>query len=415
MGNVKIRHYVTRRAWKGSTETWGYWAPTKKMKDAGFELKPLGPDGPIAWARAASWNAKWDAVRAQIKAGLKPNSRERHFPPGSLGEAFARYRQTSSWLKEKAERTREDWLRGWKQIEPVFGDVDPRTVALEDFDLFYFGDPNGDIKGILELLGVRESHRVVKIWRAMWKVISTINRDDGTRYCEAAGDPSFGIRRRNPTPRSVYWYEGEAVRLVKQAWRMNYKGLAAALAVSWDTMLSPVDVRSLTLSQLAPNPKGPLFHLERAKTGKAAIGTLSRRTERLLAAYIKSLPFTLHPETPIFHTRGAATTVQGGRPRPPVAYTKDTLGDDFRDVRAVVFPDDTRQIQDFRRSGAIETVAGTVDPAALAGKMANTIDSNAHLQATYTPHTVQIVRLADEARSRGRSIMREGNGGPNKT
>jgi hypothetical protein len=36
--------------------------------------------------------------------------------------------------------------------------------------------------------------------------------------------------------------EGEAVRLVKRAWRMGYRGLAGALAVAWDSSLSPVDM-----------------------------------------------------------------------------------------------------------------------------------------------------------------------------
>lgn len=105
------------------------------------------------------------------------------------------------------------------------------------------------------------------------------------------------------------------MRLIKQAWRMGYKGLAAALAVAWDTMLSPRRrCASLTLSQLTPDPKGPLFNLARAKTGRAAIGTVSRRTERLLAAYIAGLPFTLHPDMPIFHTRGSQPGPRGGRP-----------------------------------------------------------------------------------------------------
>src|SRR4029077_14935794 len=92
-------------------------------------------------------------------------------------------------------------------------------------------------------------------------------------------DPSKGIRCRTPKPRSAIWREGEAVRLVKRALRMGYHGLAAALAIAWDTMLSPVDVRGLTMAQL----RDGAFSLDRAKTGKAAIGTISRRTARLLA------------------------------------------------------------------------------------------------------------------------------------
>lgn len=416
MGDVTIRYYVTRQR-DGRTK-WGYWAPCLArrskisgkieptlMAKLGFKHVDCGPDGPRAWSIAESWNTKWDEAFAHWKAHgqelLGPSKRDRIYPPDSLGEAFDKFRKTKTW-REKKPRTREDWFRGWKQIDPVFGDVDPTTISLEDIDGWY--------DALLQAIGVREAYRAMKIWRALWNVAAALKRSNGQRYV-VGKDPSLGIRRKTPQARNAIWFEGEAVRLVKQAWRMGYKGLAAALAVAWDTMLSPVDVRGLTTSQLAPDPQGPLFTLDRAKTGKPAIGTLSRRTERLLAAYIASLPFTLHPGAPIFHTRGAAPTPRGGRPRAPAPYTKDTLAADFRDVREALFPGEDRKIMDFRRSGAVEAKAGKVDPAALADKMANSIDTNQELQATYLPINASVVRLADEARARGRSMLRDRKGG----
>ena len=205
------------------------------------------------------------------------------------------------------------------------------------------------------------------------------------------------------------------MRLVKRAWRMGYRGLAAALAVAWDTMLSPVDVRALTRAQLRGDAQGSLFAVARAKSGKAAIGTLSRRTMRLLNTYSATLPPNLLPSAPIFYTRGGEPGSKGGRPWPPVPYTADTLGDDFRAVRGKEFPGDKRQLMDFRRSGAVEATAGEVDAAALAGKMANTIDQSKQLQATYLPHNATLVRLADRARTRGRSRLRGANEGGSKS
>jgi hypothetical protein len=89
---------------------------------------------------------------------------------------------------------------------------------------------------------------------------------------------------------------------------MGYRGLAAVCAVAWDTSLSPVDVRGLTSAQ-------------RAKDLTAAIGTVSRRTERLLEACLDSFGVDLHDDAPIFRNRSR------------VPYSKDTLGDDFRAVR----------------------------------------------------------------------------------
>lgn len=404
MGNVKIRYYVTRQAWPNSRK-WGYWVPCLKrngiptsMAKLGFGVVDCGEDGPAAWAIAQRMNERWDkARRGETGADARPGVAERVYPSGSLGEAYGRFRATQTWAG-KAPRTREDWERGWRLIEPVFGDVNPQTVALEDIDLWY--------AGLLDTVGVRESHRAMKIWRALWRVAGSINRADGRRYCDRDADPSLGIRRKTPQARQAIWYEGEAVRLVKRAIRMDKAGLAAALAVAWDTMLSPVDVRPLTLAVLTADGEGSLFSVARAKTGRSAIGTLSKRTLRLLKTYVASLPFELHNKAEIFRTAGAVPGPNGGRRWQPRPYSKDTLAKDFRVVRDAEFPGDQRKVMDFRRSGAVEATAGGVDPQALAGKMANTIDTNRDLQATYLPHTAQLVRLADAARQRGRGRLR---------
>jgi hypothetical protein len=399
VGKVKIRYYVTRCPWKNS-QVRGYWVPTKKMRAAGFSVVACGLDGPHAWAIAEQWNTRWDEVKAKLRAGEStgnPAKLQKVWPPGSLGEGFARFRATDSW-KSKPVGTRADWERGWKYIEPIFGDVAPGTVSFEDLDAWYAAQ--------LKRTGVREAHRGLKIWRALWRIVGTLKTATGERYCSRNDDPSLGIRRKTPKPRNAIWFEGEAVRLVKRAWRMGYRGLAAAMAVAWDTSLSPVDVRKLTSAQLIGDASGPYFSVARAKTGKAAIGTLSIRTQRLLRAYRDTLPPNLLPTSPIFYTRGGQPGPKGGRPRPPAPYTKDTLGDDFRIVREAEFPGDKRKLMDFRRSGAIEATAGQVDQAALAGKMANTIDQNKELQATYLPNNASLVRLADAARARGRNRLR---------
>jgi hypothetical protein len=52
------------------------------------------------------------------------------------------------------------------------------------------------------------------VWRTFWKIML------GMRVARAA-DPSMGIRNRAPAPRWQRWSEGEAVRLVKCAWRLE--------------------------------------------------------------------------------------------------------------------------------------------------------------------------------------------------
>lgn len=453
---MKIRYYVTKK-FRDQPKR-GYWAPCLArpdkvtgefkptlMAELGFRYVDCGVDGPLAWAVAEQWNRKWDEARKAYRAGIKPETTDRLFPPNSLGEGFAKFRSTGEWQQTKP-RTKEGWLRGWKYIEPTFGDVDPRSIALEHIDLWYHGDPRDEnVQGILQRHGVGEAYIAIKYWRAIWAKLMTINRSDGSRYC-VDEDPSLGIRRKTPPKRDAIYREGEAVRLVKRAIREKYYGLAAALAVAWDTQFSPVDVRSVTLAKLYPDAAGPIFGLDRAKTGKTALGTLSKRTARLLWAYIDHLvatspiptrkahdatqpdaagenvsSFKLHPDRPIFHTRGSGTGPLGGRPRAPAPYSKGTLSKDFRVIRALEFPKEEklpaqkrRKVMDFRRSGAIEAVAGNVDPMHLAGKMANSIDTNKALQATYLPQRAQVVRLADEARLRGRERLRSTNRGGSK-
>ena len=159
------------------------------------------------------------------------------------------------------------------------------------------------------------------------------------------------------------------------------------MAVAWDTNLSPVDVRSLRPS----DRKGDTFSIERAKTGRAAIGTLSRRSLWALDGYLSELGADVALTAPIFRNRS-------GR-----AYSKDTLDDDFRDVRALVFGlDERRTLADFRRSGTVEAIRGGAEGGQIAAKMANQFDKSAFLRKTYAPVDLRAVRAADDARKRSR-------------
>jgi hypothetical protein len=239
-----------------------------------------------------------------------------------------------------------------------------------------------------------EAFRVIKVWRALWK------RMAGFGYCDADRDPSFQFANSAPQPRQDVWREGEAVRIAKEAWRSGYHGLTALLAVAWDSQLSPVDARSLKASQRRSDEQGTWFETGRTKTGRKALATLSRRAVRVLDAYTAKLGAEPIGAASIFRNRSGAP------------YTKDTLGDDFRAVRTKVFgAEETRQLQDFRRSGTVEALAGKVAPTDLSSKMANSISQSTRLQKTYGPVQLEMVRDADAARRRGRARLRERNEG----
>ena len=294
-----------------------------------------------------------------------------------LALALASY--TTSW-------DATDWERGWNHIAPIFGDLAPRTVTLEHVDAWYHA--------LKVMKSVGEAHRAMKIWRALWQVAAAMH------YCFADQDPSFGIRRETPKGRSATWEEGEVVRLVKEAWRRKYCGLACIIAIAYDAQFAPIDARSLRLEDSRDDGLKFWFQIDRAKTGRDALATLSRRTQVLIRAYVATLPDNLLPTAPIFMTRTGA------------AYTKNSLAEDFRAIRKLLFPGDTRQLQDMRRTGAVEAQSGGADLSVISQKMANTVASPAHLQKTYLPVNQAAVELADEARKRGRRRIRENRAGP---
>jgi hypothetical protein len=157
--------------------------------------------------------------------------------------------------------------------------------------------------------------------------------------------------------------------------------------VAWDGALSPVDVRKLTFAQIATDGQKIIFRIERAKTGRAALGTLGSRATTLVRAYVASLPGEHLPTSQIFRHKK-------GRP-----YSKDTLGHDFAKIRG---EGETRTLADMRRSAAVEALAGGAHAAQISSKLANSLSTNVALHKTYLPVDKGAVDAVDQARIKGR-------------
>lgn len=386
MGQDKPRYFLTIKGCH-------YWRPTKRMRAEGFALHRLGKDEVAAKQRAIALNDEWDRHRR----GERPTPKIMVYPKGSLGQAYNRAMRLREeerkargivWTSEQTSR--DDWPRAWRWIGPTFGDFDPAAIVAEDLLALR--------TKISARVSASDAHRVIKVWRALWKRMGAMGYG-----VHADHDPSLAFSNRAPDPRQEVWPHRDVLRLVQRAWRERYYGLAAVIAVAWDTMLSPVDVRKLTLGQRRTDEHGEVFFLDRAKTGRAAAGTLTPWSGAILATYLRTLDVTLLDATPLFWSRGGATGPKGGRPWPPRPYTKDRLGEDFRTIRALVFgPHDERQLQDMRRSGAVEADAGGTTDADLSNKMANTLSASNRLRKTYNPVNIVSVRRVDEARADGR-------------
>ena len=368
MARVSVPYYIVRERRNGERK--GYWQPTKAMIALGARYVPCGSDGPQAWAKAAKAYADWKAGERKDAAPKRPR-----FRPGTIAAAFAEYRALDAWT-DKRPRTREDWMRGWRYIEPAFADVRPSLVTMGQLSKFR--------SKIAATKSTREAHRAIKIWRALWNVMVAL------KYCNEQ-DPSLGFQNHAAQARQVFWEFDEVRRLCRRAWEEGYYGLAAVIAVAWDTSMSPVDVRCLR----PQDRHGDAFVLKRAKTGKAIVGTLTGRSKRVLAGYLVKLGAEVAPSAPIFRNRSGAP------------YSKDTLGDDFRDVRAMAFGEgERRTIADMRRSGTIEAKRGGATKEAIGEKLGNAFATSKLINDTYGATDVHVVRQVDEARRQARTKKR---------
>ena len=199
------------------------------------------------------------------------------------------------------------------------------------------------------------------------------------------------------------------MRLVEHAWVTERKGLAAIMAVAWDTMMSPIDVRKLTRAKKRRDATGAIyFALERMKTGRPGAGTLSPWSAKILGTYLDTLNVEPLEDMPLFYTPGTTPGPNGGRRYVPQPYSKKLVEEHFRAVRREVFgPNEIRTLADFRRSGAVEGDAGGASIEDQANKMANRIDVNAELRRHYNPVNLASVKRYDDTRLVGRDVLRE--------
>ena len=157
-----------------------------------------------------------------------------------------------------------------------------------------------------------------------------------------------------------------------------------------------------------PRPAGP------------PAATLTQWSEAILVAYLKRFGAELLDTAPLFWTRGGRPVSRdgatgrwggdhgGGRHIAPRPYTKSSLNQDFAAIRELAFgKHEKRQLQDMRRSRAVEGDAGGGSVEDQSNKLANTVDRNKRLRQTYNPVNIASARRFDEARAKGASKLEQ--------
>ena len=376
-----------------------FWQPTAEMRALGFEAKPLGDDTEKSRAEAKRLAASWDAARAELGTVSS-------YPPGTFGAYWDRMKGTkkepSAWWTTKGVRTREDYERAWiyidawrpvdadgKQIGPTLSRTVITKVTTELCEHFF--------------AHMVAAHSPSERWRAI-KALKILLADAVVRLRLGYASPAAKLVNPQPKGRSAIWLGAQVEDLAATAAIAGFEGMSLAIETAWETMFSPVDVRTLRPRQLKHDGKGFYVQGNRGKTGKEMFASISDGLGAALTAYVERQGRAEADNSPIFRQRDGE------------AYrTKDTFGGDFRDVREIIFPGDTRQLLDIRRSANVEADAAGADKKTMGELLANGLADSKFLEETYTPPTVTKAREVAAQRIQGRAklageVMRATNG-----
>jgi hypothetical protein len=72
MSKSGIPYYVVKKGW-------GFWQPSKAMREYGFQSVPCGRDGARAQARARDWNLRWQEARLKGRPAPAEANAERGY------------------------------------------------------------------------------------------------------------------------------------------------------------------------------------------------------------------------------------------------------------------------------------------------------------------------------------------------
>ncbi|MGE0828056.1 MAG: hypothetical protein AB7O04_01745 [Hyphomonadaceae bacterium] len=173
--------------------------------------------------------------------------------------------------------------------------------------------------------------------------------------------------------------------------------MAVGIGIAYDACLSPVDVRSLTLSRIKGSGIDRWIETARKKTGEVQKHALSEDTCARLGGYLAAAAeakITFKPEEEILRQP------DGWR-----LYTKDRWEKHFRWTRDTALPGDARRLMDMRRTGNVEADLGGMSRADRGELLANGLGKNNFLERTYTPATVVKSRQSLQKRQEARALL----------
>lgn len=358
MVSIEIRHLRIKASGY-------YFQPSKSMAAAGFCPEALGKDMATAVARVGALNAEWDAVRhGDAKAAPE-------LPPvGTTNRLIYDYGRSAKFNDLK-RATQDEFDAYAPYIQKVFGKSRITSISPEQVEKFY--------DALRRKYSVHKTAKIMKIFSKL------MNR--AIKLQLIVFNPLSAVEVKQPRPRKQLWTPEQVEKAKETAWDDGYPATAVAIGIGYDTGLSPVDVRTLTMEQL----QGNVIIRERTKTGRKVELELLPETMDLIKAYHNLLGLAATPNALVIRTRR-------GRP-----YTKDILAKDFRAVRRKAGLPECLQLQDLRRTASSEEANAGATEAEIAARRGWSMKTASKNMDTYV---VRSRGLASSAQSKRQKNMR---------
>lgn len=330
-----------------------------------------------------------------VGAASGPAPEAHEYPGDSLGAWFHAWTHVNErgegfhdWLS-KGERAREDYARAWKHLGPALARRPIHKITPNEFA--------GHQRQWEKDLSGSERFRTVKCARAIFKAAELHG------ILAKGASPATVLPNPMPKGRAAYFHALDIYEYALEALAAGKRGLSLIILVAWEGAQAPVDIRTITLDMYHRSPEGRYIHRRRKKTEEKAPSeiyiALSEDTADMIDAYLAHLKDDLNieltPNAPIFRKAG-------GRPY----LDHKALGQDFRRLRLQYDPSDDRSLMDIRRSANLEMAVGGASDEQRAKILANTLDKNRFLEATYTPPTLALARKMSSTRADGRAHLR---------
>lgn len=354
----------------------GYWEPPSWAREKPYHMEGLtcGPDGPEAREMA---RARVQLMR-RLKVTGDVSKLAPAWPAGSLGAWFEKWRRSIAF-ERKSLGVRDEFDQAWDHV----------STALKNMRLDRIKP--GDIEKFQATLEDTKSEWTR--WRTMKKLREVF--DAAVAYQILKASPAKTMPNPEPEGRSQLWTAAEVNTLIEKADELGKPDMALSIALAWATMVSPVDVRTLTRAMVFEDRGGLYIQRTRSKTGIGIMTDLDDKTCRRLRAYMNGTPATL-PSAPIIRQENSGKAFKD----------RHDFARRFATIRKAAFgKDEKRQLRDIRRSANVEADLGGASADDRAKILGNALNTDPKLERTYTPATLAKARELRKQRETGRVIL----------